>query len=370
MYCVIDENFNILPSSYVSIDDFEKRIEDCEKLDYIYVKIHSDRGHTSGVRYGKNKNNIVYNTIQHTCKFVSYDNHSRFTCYKYIPDERVYLDLMEHVLLYCQEKDDRTGTGVFSMFGKSLEFNLKNNILPLLTTKKTFYNGVLKELLWFLSGSTDAKELNDQGVKIWNGNGSLENLRKLGFDDRPEGELGPVYGYQWRHWGASYSPQRSNKSTGFDQIQWIVNEIKTNPHSRRLILNAWNVSDIDQMVLPPCHMMCQFYVNGDELSCNMYQRSADMFLGVPFNIASYALLTHMIAQVTGYKASRLRLNFGDCHVYSNHIKQVEEQLTRTVYNFPKIHIDTSVNNIDDFKFEHFTLNNYKCHPTIKADMAV
>ena len=148
MYCVIDENFNILPSSYVSIDDFEKRIEDCENLDYIYVKIHSDRGHTSGVRYGKNKNNIVYNTIQHNCKFVSYDNHSRFTCYKYIPDERVYLDLMEHVLLYGQEKDDRTGT-VFSMFGKSLEFNLKNNTLPLLTTKKTFYNGVLKELLWF-----------------------------------------------------------------------------------------------------------------------------------------------------------------------------------------------------------------------------
>lgn len=382
IYCIIDEYFNIvsepkaLSDSQIdgsclitSFDEFQKAIRN-SKLEYIYVKMCTQQDDMQSVQYGKNINNIVYNTIQYNCSINRHSDNTGYTCYNFWSDEAKYLQLMEQVLMFGQCKNDRTGTGVYSLFGKSLEFDLTDNTLPLLTTKKTYFNGVLKELLWFLSGSTDAKVLNEQGVKIWNANGSLENLRSLGFEDRAEGDLGPIYGYQWRHWGRPYNTASNTAYKEVDQIKNLIDQIKMNPSSRRLIINAWNVADIEQMVLPPCHVMCQFYVNGGALSCNMYQRSADMFLGVPFNIASYALLTHMVAHVTGLKASRLQLCFGDCHVYTNHVKQVEEQLTRTPFTFPKIHINECIKSIDDFRFEHFTLHDYECHPTIKADMAV
>lgn len=261
-----------------------------------------------------------------------------------------YHDLMEHVLKNGAKKEDRTGTGTLSVFGYQARYNLAEGF-PLVTTKKLHLKSIIHELLWFLQGETNIKYLKDNGVSIWNE-----------WADE-EGNLGPVYGSQWRSW------QGANGET-IDQITAVVNQIKKNPDSRRLIVSAWNVAEIEKMALPPCHAFFQFYVADGKLSCQLYQRSADIFLGVPFNIASYALLTMMMAQVTGLGYGDFVHTMGDAHLYSNHIEQAKLQLTRDFKMLPQMKLNPDVKNIFDFKFEDFKLEGYDPHPTIKAPIAV
>ena len=261
-----------------------------------------------------------------------------------------YTDLLRHVLAHGNKKEDRTGTGTLSVFGYQMRFNLADGF-PLLTTKKVHLKSIVHELLWFLQGSTNIAYLKENGVRIWD-EWADEN-----------GNLGPVYGYQWRNWP---KPDGSH----IDQISQVVNAIKNNPDSRRLIVSAWNVADVDQMKLPPCHAFFQFYVADGKLSCQLYQRSADIFLGVPFNIASYALLTMMVAQVCGLKLGDFVHTMGDAHIYSNHMDQVHEQLARELRPLPQMQINPRVTDIFSFKFEDFTLENYDPHPAIKGVVAV
>lgn len=263
---------------------------------------------------------------------------------------KVYHDLVRHVLEHGHKKEDRTGTGTLSVFGYQMRFNLAEGF-PLLTTKKVHLKSIIHELLWFLQGSTNIAYLKQHGVKIWDE-----------WADE-QGNLGPVYGYQWRNWP---KPDGSH----IDQITQVVESIKRNPDSRRLIVSAWNVADIEQMKLPPCHAFFQFYVADGKLSCQLYQRSADIFLGVPFNIASYALLTMMVAQVCGLKLGDFVHTLGDAHIYLNHLDQVNEQLSRTPYPLPSMHLNPEVQDIFGFRFEDFTLENYQSHPAIKAPVAV
>jgi thymidylate synthase len=261
-----------------------------------------------------------------------------------------YLTLLEHVKQNGQKKEDRTGTGTMSVFGYQMRFNL-NEGFPLLTTKKVHLKSVIYELLWFLSGDTNIKFLKDNGVSIWD-EWADEN-----------GNLGPVYGHQWRSWPTSEGRE-------IDQISNLINLIKKTPDSRRLIVSAWNVGEINKMKLPPCHCFFQFYVADGRLSCQLYQRSADIFLGVPFNIASYALLTQMIAHVCGLEYGEFIHTLGDAHIYTNHIDQVNEQLRRKPKKLPQIKINPSVKNIFDFKYEDFSLEGYDPYPLIKAPVAV
>ncbi len=261
-----------------------------------------------------------------------------------------YIDLLNHVLAQGNAKTDRTGTGTTSVFGYQMRFDL-NAGFPLLTTKKVHLKSIIHELLWFLQGSTNIAYLKENGVRIWD-EWADEN-----------GNLGPVYGYQWRNW-----PKPDG--THIDQITQVINAIKKTPDSRRLIVSAWNVADVDQMKLPPCHAFFQFYVADGKLSCQLYQRSADIFLGVPFNIASYALLTMMVAQVCGLKLGDFVHTLGDAHIYSNHMEQVREQLSRAPKSLPQMRINPQVNDIFAFKFEDFTLENYDPHPAIQAKVAV
>ena len=261
-----------------------------------------------------------------------------------------YHDLMEHVLKNGIKKEDRTGTGTLSVFGYQSRYNLAEGF-PLVTTKKLHLKSIIHELLWFLQGETNIKYLKDNGVSIWN---------EWADED---GNLGPVYGSQWRSW------QGANGET-VDQITSVVNQIKTNPDSRRLIVSAWNVAEIEKMALPPCHAFFQFYVADGKLSCQLYQRSADIFLGVPFNIASYALLTMMMAQVTGLGYGDFVHTMGDAHLYSNHVDQAKLQLTRDFKMAPQMKLNPDIKNIFDFKFEDFELVGYDPHPTIKAPIAV
>ena len=263
---------------------------------------------------------------------------------------QVYHDLLKHVLQHGHNKEDRTGTGTKSVFGYQMRFNLADGF-PLLTTKKVHLKSIIHELLWFLQGSTNIAYLKENGVRIWD-EWADEN-----------GNLGPVYGYQWRNWP---KPDGSH----IDQISQVVQAIKTNPDSRRLIVSAWNVADVDQMKLPPCHAFFQFYVADGKLSCQLYQRSADIFLGVPFNIASYALLTMMVAQVCGLKLGDFVHTLGDAHIYSNHMEQVQEQLSRELRALPAMRINPAVKDIFSFKFDDFTLENYDPHPAIKGLVAV
>ena len=263
---------------------------------------------------------------------------------------RQYLDLMEHVLADGVEKADRTGTGTLSVFGRHMRFDLAEGF-PLVTTKKLHLKSIIYELLWFLAGDTNVKYLNDHGVSIWD----------EWADER--GELGPVYGRQWRSW-----PTPDGKT--IDQIGDVVAAIRRNPDSRRLIVTAWNPADVDKMALPPCHCLFQFYVANGKLSCQLYQRSADVFLGVPFNIASYALLTLMVAQVTGLKAGDFVHSFGDTHLYSNHLEQAKLQLTRAPRALPEMRINPEVKDIFSFCYEDFELVGYDPHPHIKAAVAV
>lgn len=304
---------------------------------------------------------------------------------------RQYLDLLQDIKTNGIKKSDRTGVGTISVFGRQLRFDLSDGF-PAVTTKRLFMRGIIHELIWFLQGSTNIKYLVDNDIHIWDEwpyrhylmekgdpvpssnsdewkSGIAKFTDKIKNDDnfaKKWGELGPVYGYQWRNWPA---PDAQH----IDQISQIIDTLKNNPDSRRMIVSAWNVADVEEMSkagLPPCHLLFQFYVAGGKLSCQMYQRSADTFLGVPFNIASYALLTMMIAQVTGYKLGDFVHTFGDTHLYLNHLDQVDEQLSRTPKPLPKMKINPRVKNIDDFKFEDFELTNYDPYPAIKAPIAV
>ena len=264
---------------------------------------------------------------------------------------RQFLDLMRDVLDHGTPKADRTGTGTLSVFGRQLRFDLGEGF-PLVTTKKLHLKSIINELLWFLQGETNVRWLNDRGVSIWNE-----------WADPDTGELGPVYGYQWRSW-----PGPDGRH--IDQVSQVISEIKSNPDSRRLIVSAWNVADIPRMALAPCHVLFQFYVAEGRLSCQLYQRSADIFLGVPFNIASYALLTMMMAQVTGLKPGEFIHTFGDAHLYQNHIEQAREQLKRKPRPLPMMRINPAVRSIFEFKYEDFELANYNPHPHISAAVAV
>ncbi len=263
---------------------------------------------------------------------------------------RQYLDLIQQIYDHGAIKEDRTGTGTRSLFGHQMRFDLADSF-PLLTTKKLHLRSIIHELLWFLTGDTNIQYLRDNKVRIWD---------EWADED---GNLGPVYGHQWRSW-------QSTDGRVIDQISDVIGNIKSNPDSRRLIVSAWNVGDVDKMALPPCHLLFQFYVANGKLSCQLYQRSADVFLGVPFNIASYALLTLMVAQVTSLQPGEFVHTLGDAHLYSNHLEQAELQLSREPLDLPTLRINPDITNIFDFKFEDFTLDNYDPHPHIKASVAV
>jgi thymidylate synthase len=261
-----------------------------------------------------------------------------------------YLELLDHVLEKGVKKQDRTGTGTLSVFGYQMRFGLQESF-PVLTTKKLHLRSIIHELLWFISGGTNIEYLRDNGVKIWNE-----------WADS-DGNLGPVYGYQWRSW-----PSADGRKT--DQLAGVIENIKSNPDSRRLIVSAWNVGELDSMALPPCHLLFQFYVSEGKLSCQLYQRSCDIFLGVPFNIASYSLLTMMVAQVTGLEPGEFIHTLGDAHIYLNHLEQVKLQLGRKPYPLPQMEINPGVKDIDLFRYEDFTLKNYVSHPLIRGEISV
>ncbi len=263
---------------------------------------------------------------------------------------RTYLDLLQHVLEHGAAKSDRTGTGTRSVFGWQMRFDLREGF-PLVTTKKLHLRSIIHELIWFLKGETNIAYLKENGVSIWDEWADAN------------GDLGPIYGKQWRAWETA-------RGEAVDQIDWVVNEIRRNPDSRRLLVSAWNVGELPRMALMPCHTMFQFYVAQGRLSCQLYQRSGDIFLGVPFNIASYALLTHMVAQVTDLEVGDFVHVLGDAHLYSNHVEQAREQLSRDPRPLPRLKLDPSVRSLDDFRFEHIAIEGYDPHPAIKAPVAV
>jgi thymidylate synthase len=277
-----------------------------------------------------------------------------------------YHNLLRLVLDKGKFKADRTGTGTYSVFGAQARFDLRNNF-PCLTTKKLHLKSIIYELLWFLRGETNVRWLQERGVTIWDEWATAEQCARFG---RPAGELGPVYGHQWRNFDGTKQADGTYAKDGLDQIDWLINEIKRNPDSRRLIVTGWNPHEQDKVALPPCHTLFQFFVQEGELSCQLYQRSADLFLGVPFNIASYALLTRMVAQVCDLKPGDFVHTFGDLHLYANHLEQAKLQLSRDFRPLPQMKINPAVKNIHDFKFEDFELVGYDPHPAIKAPIAV
>jgi dihydrofolate reductase / thymidylate synthase len=286
-------------------------------------------------------------------------------------EEEQYLIAIHDILRNGVVRGDRTGTGTISKFGLTMRFNLRNNSFPLLTTKKVFWRGVAEELLWFIKGSTNANELIEKNIHIWDGNASREYLDSIGLTTREVGDLGPVYGFQWRHFGAEYDDMHADyQGKGIDQLKECIEKIKHNPNDRRIILTAWNPADLSLMALPPCHMFCQFYVSNGELSCQMYQRSADMGLGVPFNIASYALLTRIMAHVCHLQPGEFIHVIGDAHCYLNHVEALEEQIQRIPKSFPTLKIQTPNTEIDGFQFSDFVLEDYYPDGAIKMKMAV
>lgn len=299
-----------------------------------------------------------------------------------ISDEVKYLQLLQKILDNGEERDDRTGTGTLSIFAEQIRFDISKSV-PLLTTKKMGWKTIIEELLWFLRGDTNANHLKEKGIGIWDGNTSRAFLDSRGLTDYPEGDIGAGYGFQWRHFGAEYKTcnfdyNSSISNRGFDQIQYILNELRTNPTSRRIYMSAWNPAALDKMALPPCHVSVQFYVNIDKdsgekhLSCHMYQRSVDMFLGFPFNIFSYTVLTYILAKKTGMKPKELIISTGDTHIYRDHIEQVKTQLLRKPHQFPALYLNDSIIDKDftDITIDDFQLANYVFHPPIKAPMAV
>jgi dihydrofolate reductase/thymidylate synthase len=286
-------------------------------------------------------------------------------------EEQQYLNMIRDLIDNGDKMIDRTGVGTKSKFGACVRYSLRNGRLPLLTTKRVFWRAVVDELEWIINGKTDAKLLQAKGVRIWDGNGTKAFLTKIGQGHREEFDLGPIYGHQWRFFGAPYVDCHTDyKGQGVDQVQEVVNLIKTDPNSRRMLVSAWNPKDLKQMALPPCHVLYQFYVANGELSCVMYQRSADMGLGVPFNIASYALLTHVMASVCGLVPGELIHMMGSIHVYNNHIEPLREQITREPYEFPTLRLKRRITDITEWTFDDFEVQNYKCHPPIKMEMAI
>ncbi|KAF8585864.1 thymidylate synthase [Ramaria rubella] len=296
-------------------------------------------------------------------------------------EEEQYLNLIRTILNTGSHRPDRTGTGTISLFAPpSFRFSLTDATLPLLTTKRVFLRGIIEELLWFVRGATDSTLLSARGIKIWDGNGSREFLDKRGLTGRRIGDLGPVYGFQWRHYGARYEDcDKDYTGEGVDQLKEVIRKIKEDPTDRRIIMSAWNPADIPRMALPPCHMFCQFYVHlpppesptsKPKLSCLMYQRSADLGLGIPFNIASYALLTHMIAKVTDTEPHELIIQLGDAHVYKDHVDALQVQLKRDPRPFPTLRWARDVQDIESFEAGDFIVKDYNPHATIVMKMSV
>ncbi|PVD33796.1 hypothetical protein C0Q70_05057 [Pomacea canaliculata] len=285
-------------------------------------------------------------------------------------DEQQYLDAIQQIIGHGIVRTNRTGINTQTIFGMQMRYNLRNSF-PLLTTKRVFWRGVVEELLWFIKGSTNAKELSRKDVHIWDANASKDFLEKNGLGHREEGDLGPVYGFQWRHCGAEYVDMHADYTgQGTDQLAQVIDLIRNQPDSRRIIMCAWNPPDVPIMALPPCHCLTQFCVLNGELSCQLYQRSADMGLGVPFNIASYSLLTLMIAHITGLKPGDFVHTIGDAHVYVNHIEPLKKQLGRKPRPLPTVNIRRKVEKIEDFTYEDFVLEGYNPYPKIKMEMAV
>jgi thymidylate synthase len=298
-------------------------------------------------------------------------------------EELNYLCMLGQILNGGSERSDRTGVGTVGVFGTQLRFSLMNNIVPMLTTKKMFSKGIIEELLFFLRGETDTTKLEAKGVNIWKGNTTREFLDNSGLHELPTGDMGKGYGFQWRNFGgkitsnkydASRPPPMNRYADGVDQLRQVVDTLKKNPTDRRIIMSAWNPKQIPEMALPPCHMMVQFYADGDQLSSQFYMRSIDSFLGLPFNILSYAILTRIVAQSVGMQAKELVFVGGDTHIYRNHVKQVLEQIGRDPYPFPTMDItadlSAGVSAIEKLSIEDFQFHNYQCHPSIKAEMAV
>lgn len=286
-------------------------------------------------------------------------------------EELQYLKLINKIIKNGAKKEDRTGVGTIALFGPQMRFSLRDGVFPLLTTKLVAWKAVVEELLWFISGSTNAKDLSAKGVKIWDGNSSREYLDAYGFKDREVGDLGPVYGFQWRHYGAEYTNFNDNyDGKGIDQLADVIDKLRNKPDDRRIIMCAWNPTDIPKMALPPCHCLVQFFVANGELSCHLYQRSADMGLGVPFNIASYSLLTYMLAHITNLKPGEFVHTMGDCHVYLNHVDTLKIQCLRVPKKFPQLKITRDVKEIDDFVASDFELVGYEHHPRLPMKMAV
>jgi thymidylate synthase len=286
-------------------------------------------------------------------------------------DEYQYINLIDDILNYGTLEESRNGSA-YTVFGSSMHFSLENNIVPFMTTKKLAWKTCLRELLWFIKGDTNNKHLKEQNVKIWNGNASREFLDSRGLTHLEEDDLGPVYGHQWRHFNAEYENCNTDyNGKGIDQLSYIINSLK-DPNeikSRRLVMSAWNPCQIEQMALPPCHVLCQFNVtDGNKLSCSLYQRSGDIGLGVPFNIASYSILTHLIAHHCNLEATDFYYYLGNCHIYDDHVEQLREQIVRTPYHFPTIKITELCNNIDDYKENMFLIENYQYHEIIKMNM--
>ena len=279
---------------------------------------------------------------------------------------RAYLDLLQTILDEGRERKDRTGTGTLGIFGHQMRFDLRRGF-PLLTTKKVHLRSIIHELLWFVRGETHVAPLQEAGVSIWDEWATPEQTARFG---RAPGDLGPVYGHQWRNFGATLGPDGTYARDGVDQLRALLDNIRETPHSRRLIVTGWNPKEADQVALPPCHTLFQFYVQDGELSCQLYQRSADVFLGVPFNIASYALLTMMVAQVCDLKPAEFVHTFGDAHLYLNHLDQARLQLGRTPRELPQMRINPEVKDLFAFRFEDFRLEGYDPHPPIKAEVSV
>ena len=277
-----------------------------------------------------------------------------------------YLDLLRTILDRGKDRADRTGTGTRGIFGHQMRFDLREGF-PLLTTKKLHVKSIMHELLWFVRGETHVKPLQDAGVRIWNDWATAEQTARFG---RQEGDLGPVYGHQWRNFGATKKPDGTYEKDGVDQLKRVLHDIKENPNSRRLLVTGWNPKEADQVALPPCHTLFQLYVQDGELSCQLYQRSADVFLGVPFNIASYAMLTMMIAHVSGLRAGDFVHTFGDAHLYKNHLDQAKLQLERAPRKLPKMILNPDAKDLFAFRFEDFTIEGYDPHPHIAAEVSV
>jgi dihydrofolate reductase/thymidylate synthase len=344
----------------------DKNLYDGIYLTQIYKKFECDTFFPNFCKNNIISESEIYEENNISFQFKYYKNNFSFNS-----EESQYTNIIKEILNNGNEKSDRTGTGTKSLFGKTMRFDLSNGKIPLLTTKRVFWRGVAEELLWFISGNTNAKILQDKNIHIWDGNGSKEYLSSIGLGHREEGDLGEVYGFQWRHYGAEYKTMNDNyDGQGIDQLLNLIETIKTNPNDRRMIITAWNPSALKNMSLPPCHLLSQFYVNDNKLSCQMYQRSADMGLGVPFNIASYSLLTCLIAHCTDLEPGEFIHIIGDAHIYKNHIDPLKEQLKREPREFPTIKINTENKDITKFLYEDLVIENYKPYKSIKMKMSV